>query len=216
MIRTVFYYLFYACVRILHATYRYKVFGEEHRHKAEQVHPKRAFSIGIWHCNAFAGTLSHTYQKFCPLCSHSTDGQMVAFVCSRMGLRPISGSSSRGGKEARQEILKQFDEGYATAITVDGPRGPAGKVKPGIIDIARRGNVAVLPMAAVPESHWTLTSWDKLRIPKPFSRVAVCYNEPIVIPRSTKGDDFDSYVETLDKRLNELEDICQDALRNWS
>ena len=30
--------------------------------------------------------------------------------------------------------------------------------------------------------YWTLPSWDKFRIPKPFSRALVLYGDPIHIP----------------------------------
>ena len=199
-------------LRFLHATYRYKVFGEQNRQKAQEYSTTGAFALATWHGFSAAGTLAHANQKVRPLCSQSRDGGMVAFVCRMMGMHPVRGSSSRGGKEARDEIVASFEEGYSVGITVDGPKGPPKVVKPGIIDVARKGKVAILPLTARGDRNWILGSWDSLNIPKPFSRVAVCYGPPIMVAPDISGDAFESARKQVETVLLEQERICSKAL----
>lgn len=207
--------VFYAVSRLLHATYRYKVFGVEHRIEAQKVHPLGALAIATWHGNSFAGTISHSYQKFSPLCSRSKDGSMVAYLCSKMGCRPARGSSSRGGKAAREVLLNYMGEGWSTAITVDGPKGPPHVTKSGVISIAKESKCAVLPLGGIGEKSWQLGSWDSLRIPKPFSRVAIVYREPFCVPASAEGEGFSSYQEKVTSSLMEIEKTYRNCFENW-
>ena len=200
----------------LHRTYRYRFFNLQHRRAAEQGEARRPVAIGLWHQNSFIGTLAHTYQPFSPLCSLSSDGRMVAFLCRRMGLKPILGSSSRGGKPAREALLDGVSSGLSPAITVDGPRGPPYRTKNGIIDIAKKAQILVLPVAAVADRSWRLRSWDKLQIPKPFSRVAICYGAPIYVPPDAEEGRFEACRAAMDASLNALESETRAQLVLWT
>lgn len=207
-------WVFFVFAWTLHKTYRYRFFATHHR-DAAGLGDRRPVALALWHGNSFVGTLAHTYQAFSPLCSLSPDGRMVAFLCEKMGLQPILGSSTRGGKSARDALLEGVARGLSPAITVDGPKGPARQAKPGIIDIARKAQIAILPMAAVGDKAWTLGSWDKLRIPKPFARVAVCYGAPIRVPEDAQDDRFEACRSALDASLNELEHEALRSLERW-
>jgi len=200
-------------LRLLHATYRYRVFGMNHRIAAQSASPGGAVAMATWHGFSVAGTLAHTGQNVRPLCSQSKDGSMVAFVCRMMGMRPIRGSSSRGGKEARDEILAGIPDGYSVGITVDGPKGPSHIVKPGIIDVARKGSIAILPLTAMADRNWVLRSWDRLHIPKPFSKIAVLYGSPIFVDPNADGDVFEAARLQVQNRLLTQDSECGAILR---
>lgn len=208
--------VFFLVAYVLHKTYRYRFFKLENRRAAEQKHDRGVVALGLWHQNSFVGTLSHHHQAFSPLCSLSKDGRMVAFLCERIGLTPILGSSSRGGKNARDALLEGVSAGLSPAITVDGPKGPPRAAKPGIIDIARKARVMVVPMTAVADRAWQLGSWDKLRVPKPFARVAVCYGEAITVPADAADETFEACRALLDRRLNALDDEARQSFAAWS
>ena len=91
------------------------------------------------------------------------------------------------------------------AITVDGPIGPRRVVKPGSIYLGSVGQVALLPFAAVASRYWELRTWDRMRVPKPFSRVVVLYGEPMVVPQELSEAEFGGWQEVLAERLIELE-----------
>lgn len=206
----------YVFAWLLHKTYTYRYFHYHNRLKAKAHHPQGVSAIGIWHGNSLVGTLAHTYQPYAPLCSQSPDGRMVAFLCRRMGLNPVLGSSTRGGKSARETLEKLVDLGVGPAITVDGPKGPVHKSKNGIIELARKCDLAILPAIARAENNWVVSSWDKLKIPKPFSKVAVCYAEPILVPKDATSEEFEACRQRLDNALMALEKQALDDLKNWS
>ena len=67
--------------------------------------------------------------------------------------------------------------------TPDGPRGPEREVQAGTILLARISRAPLLPMSFSAERAWRLRSWDRLIVPKPFSRLHVVIGEPIEVPR---------------------------------
>ncbi|SMF22724.1 lysophospholipid acyltransferase family protein [Pseudobacteriovorax antillogorgiicola] len=195
--------------RLLHLTYRYQVVYEDNRQKTQVNRQKTNFMIATWHENSLAGILSHFNQGILVLISRSFDGELVSFIASRFGLGTVRGSSSKGGKEARSELENRLSAGYSAAITVDGPRGPRHQVKPGIVALLKETKVPILPMAAIAHNPWVLSkTWDKTRIPKPFSKILVLYGKPIF----DEGQDFASLQNLLATRLQQLESDSQRLL----
>ena len=181
-------WLVYLLVRALAATYRVRFVGLDAREAARAQHNQGSFCLALWHEQLFAGIIAHRGQAFAPLASLSADGDIVTFVMDRLGFRTIRGSSSRRGQEARDDMVEITEQGWFTAITVDGPKGPRRRVKGGIVDVARRTGVAALPMIAMADRQWVLRrSWDQFKIPKPFAHVVVCYGEPIMVASEAHG-----------------------------
>lgn len=207
--------LIWLVVKTLKSTWRVRFLSIENKKKAHSLHPHDGFAFAIWHGNALWGCVVHQGQKFTPLCSRSKDGEVAAFLCEKLGFRPVRGSSSKGGKEARDEILALLMEGYPTALTVDGPRGPIAKSKAGAVSIARDGACAILPLGAGIDRYWQLKSWDQFKIPKPFAKIAVVYAEPIQVPSETEKADFEKYQHQLDASLNSMEDKRDTYLQQW-
>lgn len=210
-------WLLFVVVRMLGATYRYRVFGAEHRSAAAALHPSGSFCLALWHEHLFASILAHSGQKFAPLASLSEDGDLVTFVMDRIGFKTIRGSSSRRGEEARHDMVGALAGGWFTAITMDGPRGPRRRLKGGIVDVARRGNVAILPLITIADRQWVLTrSWDQFKIPKPFARVAVQYGAPLVVPAETQGLAFGEAKNKVKDAMTATESDATRALAAWS
>lgn len=174
-------FLIYITVSLFKKTYKFKFTGLEERKRAEKNHPKGAFAVALWHEYLFGAILAHAGQPFCPMTSPSFDGELVSYVMKKWNFNPIRGSTSRRGKEAREEIVAALNDGYYTALTVDGPKGPRRMVRGGIIDIAERAKVAILPLGVAYEKAWVLKSWDQFKVPKPFSCIYIRYGEPILI-----------------------------------
>lgn len=183
--------LFIVC-RLLMMTWRVRVVGMEKRRRAVAENPRGSFVLATWHENAIAGVLSHPGQGIAVLCSRSKDGEIVAYLAHRIGLVAVRGSSSRGGKEARDEMIERLRTGTSAAVTIDGPRGPRRKAKPGIVDVARKSGASIVPITCIAEHEWMLSkTWDKTKIPKPFSKLLVHYGEPRFVSVDCEGDDFD-------------------------
>jgi lysophospholipid acyltransferase (LPLAT)-like uncharacterized protein len=172
--------------------------------------PKGNFAIATWHQNAILGITGHRGQGTSIIISPSFDGELVAFVANRLGLGAIRGSSSRGGKLALRSACELIEQGGSVAITVDGPRGPRHEVKPGIVALAFQSGVSILPMNAIADRYWVLhKTWDKFRIPKPFSKVKVIYGEPISLQK--EGLTEQNFDELRVAVANSLHAIEKDA-----
>jgi lysophospholipid acyltransferase (LPLAT)-like uncharacterized protein len=53
---------------------------------------------------------------------------------------------------------------------------------------------------------WTLGSWDRAQIPRPFSRVAFVVGEPLDVPRRLDDAGIEVYRQRLEARLAALHD----------
>jgi lysophospholipid acyltransferase (LPLAT)-like uncharacterized protein len=131
--------------------------------------------------------------------SQSRDGDMIAEVVTRLHFHPIRGSSSKGGKEALEAVVGYLACHPAAVHAVDGPRGPKGIVKAGIIKIAQRSGALIYPVYISTNRAWILKSWDHFLIPKPFSRVLIRWGEPILVPEHLPEAEF----EPLRRRIEE-------------
>lgn len=196
----------YGLVRLLASSYRFRPAGLVPGGDL----PVQGYLLGIWHQNLFSGILAQDGVPHCVMISRSGDGAAVAYLCERLGHRVLRGSSRRGdrdkgGKQAKDEMIEVLKTGLPGAITVDGPRGPAHEVKPGIIEMARLSRMPIVPYLTLPARYWTFRSWDAFRLPKPFTRVAVCYGAPIHIPVDTAFSEFAHYQQQLADALQSLE-----------
>ncbi len=190
----------------LHKTYRYKFFNEMYRRDAEKVHPKQSFVIASWHQNCFAGILAHAGQRITLLVSKSLDGEIVSRLAKAIGLQSIRGSSKKGGQEALDKLIVATREGARSAFTIDGPKGPIFEIKRGVFTLAAETGAPILPLVAVGARYWTLhKAWDKFRIPKPFTRVAVLYGKPMFVTPTELAEDIEGLRARLTKELVTLE-----------
>ena len=115
------------------------------------------------------------------------------------GYVPVRGSSSRGGREALNELVGHLKAGKRCAITPDGPRGPRREIKAGVLNLARMTGCPVVPFAFEAEHCWRLKSWDEFIIPKPFSRAVFVYGKPTRVPRHGKLDQLKLIQDELDR-----------------
>lgn len=204
--------------RLLMMTWRVRVVGMDRRRRAVAENPRGSFVIATFHENAIAGVLSHPDQGIAVLASRSKDGEFVAYIAERVGLKSVRGSSSRGGKEARDEMTEYLRSGVSAAVTVDGPRGPRRQAKAGVVDVARKSSSPILPITCVADRCWILNkTWDKTRIPKPFAKVLVYYGEPIFVAQDCQGADFDQIIRSVDQILSRDDDLaCAKVADLWA
>ena len=214
MLMKILSYLLFFFARLFHGSYRYRYFGLEHLDAARARHPQGAYCLASWHEHALAGVLGQMGMPYCFLISKSADGDFVDFICRRLGYETVRGSSSKGGKEARDQLQDVMNRGVSPAFTVDGPRGPRHKPKPGIIKTAMHVGAAILPVAAIAENPWVMAkAWDKTKIPRPFSRIVYQFGPVLELPESLEGEAFDDALRTLEARMKETEALAQQNLR---
>jgi lysophospholipid acyltransferase (LPLAT)-like uncharacterized protein len=205
--------IIYYTIRLLNLTYRYEFIGIEHKQKAQEAHPQKTFTYALWHQNLIGAIFSHIGEQFTMVISESKDGELVAVTCEKFGHHPARGSSTRGGKKAMIEIVRNIKKGFPGALTVDGPKGPAHRVKPGIIEIARLCHCAILPLSPYAKDYWVFKkSWDQFRIPKPFTKIIIVIGEPIYIAEDISREKFDEIALIISKKLEQGEEIAKSHL----
>lgn len=142
--------------------------------------------------------------RVCAISSQHRDGRLIARVNAYLGIESVGGSSTRGGTGAFLGLLQKLKEGCNVGITPDGPRGPIYELKPGVVKLAQKAGVPIYPCACSAESVWTFNSWDRMFLPKPFSRAVVMVGDPIIVPSTAKEEDIPSYKTSLDQGLNQV------------
>jgi lysophospholipid acyltransferase (LPLAT)-like uncharacterized protein len=131
------------------------------------------------------------------LTSASKDGAILSAAMAFFGLGAVRGSSSRRAVAALIGMKRALKDGQDVCITPDGPRGPRYSFHPGVVKLAESSGAAIVPIHAWFDSAWRMNSWDRLVIPKPFSRVRVIFDEMLVVPPKLAEDAFQSQLERV-------------------
>ena len=193
---------FYLFIRVIGSTLRFESENEQYLFDVEAAgrHPILAF----WHDRIFAGVYYFRDRGIAVLTSKSMDGEYIARFISRFGFGAIRGSSSRGGVRGLVEMIRLMREGIPMAFTVDGPRGPRYEAKSGPVMLAKKTGNPILPFVVECGSYWQLKSWDRLQIPKPFSRARVIFAPPIYVRDEGADAEIESKRLELQTALDEL------------
>jgi lysophospholipid acyltransferase (LPLAT)-like uncharacterized protein len=166
-----------------------------------------------WHQRFFPGITFFAKRKpISIMISQSRDGEFIAHVVKVLGWEPVRGSSSRGGKEALERLNELALKGYKIGHIIDGPKGPFGVVKPGLLRIAQATGLPIVPTITSAQKKWVLGSWDKFMIPKLFSRVIIRFGKPIHVPTDLNKDAFEQKRLEIERCLEEL---YEDTDRIW-
>lgn len=103
-------------------------------------------------------------------------------------------------------MMRFARDGRLLGITPDGPRGPAERVKSGVVYLASRTGLPVLPLAAAAGSAHVFDSWDRFRLPYPFARIVMAYGEPLHVPTElddASAEQWRARIEAAIRRLTE-------------
>jgi hypothetical protein len=133
--------------------------------------------------------------------SRSFDGEYIARIIERFGYVAVRGSSSRGGSTALLAMNRSLASGQIAAFTIDGPRGPRYKAKPGPVLLARMSGAPILCFYLAVDHPWILGTWDAMMIPRPFSKVHVRWTKLIHVP-----------ADASDEQMNDCHRQMQEAL----
>ena len=196
-------------IKILGALTRFEVQGSEHLD--EIISAGKLPIYTLWHNRVILSTYFFRNRSIVVLTSQSFDGEYIARTQQRFGCGAIRGSSSRGGARALVEMIKSMRNGHQMAFTVDGPRGPQYQAKLGPVILAKKTGNPILPFLIEPKKYWSVNSWDKMQIPRPFASALTIIGEPIYVD----PDADDAEIETkLAELQNSLDDLVNRG-RSW-
>ena len=195
----------YWFIRLLGPTMRVSVSYEEGAQKTLDARPLVA---SFWHECMIPATYLFRDMGIRVMSSFSYDGEYMGRIIRRFGFVAVKGSSSRNPIRALLGLRRALEEGWTVAFSLDGPRGPRRKVKPGPAGLSRSSGLAMTTFHAAVEKAWVLKSWDRMMIPRPFSRVLVRVGKLIQVPADASDDDLVRYSEELQASLNR---VCEFA-----
>jgi hypothetical protein len=206
----------YYLIRIYFSSIRIRTINEDlviNRFKSDQK------VIGaIWHQRIILALgYAKRFRAYKPsvMISQSRDGDMIADVYSRFNFRPVRGSSSRGGREALAAIIADLSENPFAVHVLDGPRGPKGVVKPGMVVMAQLSGVPIFPAYLSVNRAWVLNSWDRTLIPKPFSTIFVRWGDPVIVPAHLDDETFERTRKQIEDYIRE-DQVRQDRENGWA
>ncbi len=183
----------YYLIRIYSLTFRLQVINEKKwQNLLKQGKP---ILLCAWH-QQFFSAIRHfkTYSHFNPglMISRSRDGELIAGVANRTGWHTPRGSSSRGGKKAMNAMIDHLTTYGLGAHILDGPTGPIGKVKAGVIKMALEADALVVPFYTHADHAWFFNSWDRFMLPKPFSKVFLTFGEELQLAPASTPEEFEA------------------------
>ncbi len=188
-------------IKALGSTWKMELEGED---KLDELRSKgEGILYAFWHSRILPLGYAYRNKGIKVMISQHSDGELIAKVVEQMGYHPIRGSSTKGGMKVAREFLRDDLEGDL-AITPDGPRGPRNVAQSGTVYIASRGGYYLAPVGVDASSKWTLNSWDKFIIPKPFCRLKIIVGEPIKYPEDINRTEIEKYTSELTQRLNRI------------
>lgn len=179
-------------IRLYSRTFRLTV--ENDKPWMEHLQQGGKILLCVWH-QQFFSAIRHfkSYESFDPslMISQSKDGDIIARIAKEQGWHTVRGSSSRDGGKALREIIQRLGNSDLAGHIVDGPRGPAGTVKSGVISIARATSAKVVPFYTTADRAWYFKSWDRFMLPKPFAKVTIRFGEMMTFADSEDDDSFE-------------------------
>ena len=202
----------YRLVSLLGSTLRWKIDGLHHFD--EIVRAGRQPVMAFWHGRILPATYYFRRRGIVVITSENFDGEWIAGIIERFGYGTARGSTSRGARKALLQLTRDMAAGRPAGFTIDGPRGPARIAQAGAVWLAKATGNPVLPFHLEANRSWTVNSWDRTQIPKPFSTIAIAMGEPFTVPADADDETIERAQRTLEERLTGLESRALEMLKH--
>jgi len=185
-------------LRIIGRTIRWK--------KRYEFRKDKGKIYALWHGHALGLAMFAMDRGIVVLVSRYRDGEIAARILKHLGFEVVRGSTEegkayKGGRTAVKKLMELLQQGKNIAITIDGPKGPAFKVKKGVIYLAQKTGSPILPVVVSFERYKRINSWDKLIIPLPFTKGEIRLGQEVKISQS---EDLEDARKKLERILSSL------------
>lgn len=178
--------------------------------EAENLEKKsQNFIYAIWHNEQAFLIYAYRHKKVCALVSMSADGEYIAKVLKNFSMKVVRGSTSKGSIKAVLKLIDSVKEGYHPVLTPDGPRGPRRTVQPGVLFLAQKTGLPILPVACALKRKMVFKSWDRFELPLPFGKSAVAEGNLIKV---STGDDLTQKASQLKTELDKINETAKKLL----
>ncbi len=184
---------------------KYKIEGLE---GSIEESAKTPVIFAFWHNRQ--GFLLYPYRKhkkMCVLVSLSKDGEYIARALPKFNMVASRGSTTRGGASAYRGLITKAKEGYSLALTPDGPRGPVYQASQGVLALARKTGLPIIPVGVYATNKFSVNSWDKFQVVLPFGKCSIVLGKPLKV---TREDNLKELAKDLTLRI---QDATSQALK---
>jgi lysophospholipid acyltransferase (LPLAT)-like uncharacterized protein len=197
-----------AIIRGLGPTLRFEKLGHHHY---EQSHARGEPVISaFWHRCIISATWYWRNRGVVVMNTTNFDGQWTRRVIEHFGFGTAQGSSTRGGLRGLAVMARRLDQGFDTAFTIDGPRGPRYVAKPGPVLLARRtGRPIYVFHIGVEKAHTLEKAWDLMQIPKPFSRAVIVSAPLIFVSAEADAEEIKRKHAEMQAALERVRDVAE-------
>ena len=198
-------WLIVAVMRLLFWTCRKSHYAVDPETNAYEEPGEARHLFCIWHDQIIAVLFSGRPSRSAGLVSKHQDGSYVADVMRMCRVKPVRGSTKRGGAEALRQLVEAAKD-HHVVITPDGPRGPRHEVKPGIVFLASHTGRKIVPTAFYCKRFWSIQgNWTDMMIPKPFTRIVALAGKPLEVPPNLSREGIAEYVKKLEALMEDCE-----------
>ncbi len=186
---------------------RMKIKGWEHQKEIEASGKK--YIYGCWDGRQIMLLPFAIGKNLVILATRSDAGEVLKVIHRFFTIKVVRGSSSSGGAAALKGMIRALRSGLNGSLAVDGPQGPAGIAKPGIIQMAKMSGAVILPLAAgVKKKIFVDSYWNKVQIPMPFTSGRYVIGKAIEIPRGADRQEMNKMLALFQMELEKITKEC--------
>jgi hypothetical protein len=190
--------LVWALLWLVGRTWRFEMIAEEGASPLPFGEGAGAEIFCFWHQCVLPCTFYYRRTHATIIVSRSFDGELITRILELFGFHTTRGSSARGAREGLLGLKQVIASGHPAIFTADGPRGPIYRTKMGPIKLAHITGARIGAFHLEPKRAWTMHSWDRFLVPKPFTRIVVSWARWTTVP----GDLAESQFEQKREELN--------------
>jgi lysophospholipid acyltransferase (LPLAT)-like uncharacterized protein len=179
--------------------YRYRPMGPNFDPNQPDFQGRYLYSF--WHEHILIPAYQYGRRDILVLISQHADGRLIAEAARHLRFRVVAGSTTRGGVEALRRMVSGGRSSHL-AITPDGPRGPRRRVQPGVVYLAARTGLPIVPFGIAYSCAWRMRSWDRFAVPMPGSGAVCVTAEPILVPEHSSREQLEEYRLRVEDAMN--------------
>ena len=148
-------------------------------YQSEELNKKDKLGFLLfWHNRLFLTFLimlrfRKRFNNFTVLVSANNDGDIFTELLKRARFNVVRGSANNKSLQALKGIHNSIRKGNIVGYAADGPTGPIYKFKPGAVFLAQKYSVPIHLIEIKANNFFSLSTWDKLIIPFPFSKLHI-------------------------------------------
>ncbi len=169
----------------------------------------------MWHENMFYLGYLFADRQVNVLISRSADGEYITSVMEHLGYKTVRGSTNRGGMRAAREIIQNL-AGSNLSITPDGPRGPRREFQDGAVFLASRTGMPLVAVGMAYDRPWRLKTWDRLALPRPFSKAVLCSTHALHVPPDADEQVLQEHRRKIAFLMTEMNAKADNLVARWS